>query len=68
MHRVAAAERSDHPLERLMLVRESGDAVEAATTGFHLARRLLAAIPRTWRHHLHVQLDHEHSLLRWRAG
>lgn len=65
--RIAELERAEHPLERLMLLRDQGSAIELATTGTHLARRLLASLLRRWRHHLHVQHGADSSRLRWHA-
>ncbi|MCC7014789.1 MAG: ATPase [Planctomycetes bacterium] len=49
-------ERSQHPLERVLAVRSSRDWIQIETTGVHLARRLGAAIARTF----HGELETEY--------
>jgi hypothetical protein len=64
--RIAEIEREEHALERLMLVREDGASIEVATTGVHIARRLIANLLRRWRYELHVRHGSEHTRMTWR--
>ncbi len=43
---VEEVERAEHPLERVMEVRATGDGLEITTTGLHIARRLAARLER----------------------
>ena len=52
---VEERERSQHPLERLILVRERKDGLHIETTGVHLARRIADALRRTF--HLPAEFD-----------
>ena len=65
LHDVAEVEREEHPLERLMLVRHDGNTIEAATTGNHIARRLLANLLRRYRTNLQVHHGRETTRVRW---
>lgn len=44
IHDEAVAERSGHPLDRLVALDASGDAILAMTTGTHLAQRIADAL------------------------
>lgn len=65
LHDVAEVEREEHPLERLMLVRHDGNSIEAATTGVHIARRLLANVLRRYRQRVQVRHGNEITQIRW---
>lgn len=67
LRRVGAVESRRHPLERLMYVAESPGAIEAGTTGIHLARRILAAALRTFRRRFAEQHADGRSELSWLA-
>lgn len=54
---VEERERSQHPLERLMSLRERKDGLHVETTGVHLARRIADALRRTF----HAQAEFEFS-------
>jgi hypothetical protein len=53
---IESAERSEHPLERIMHLHSREGAVEVATTGIHLARRFAEALRRTY--HERVSIDY----------
>ncbi len=42
------AEKAEHPLERLMEIRQDGDSIEVLVTGIHLAKRIGEAIRRSY--------------------
>ncbi len=50
---VEALEKGEHPLERIMAVRESDDGIRVTTTGVHVARRIGDALGRAY----HGELD-----------
>ena len=52
---IEAQEEQEHPLERIMTVRDTDDGVEITTTGTHLARRFGDALKRAYRGALSVQ-------------
>jgi hypothetical protein len=65
---VEAAEKADHPLERLMELEVGPSAISITTTGIHLARRIGEALQRTWHEHVEIRYAREESLVRvtWR--
>ncbi len=42
------AEKAEHPLERLMGIRQDGDSIQVLVTGIHLAKRIGEAIRRSY--------------------
>lgn len=54
---VGAAEKGEHPLERVMAVRRQGKATLITTTGIHLARRLGNSLKRSYQGDLQVQYE-----------
>lgn len=53
---VEAAEKAEHPLERLMAIRDEGQMVLVTTTGVHLGRAIAGALGR--RFHGCVSIDY----------
>ncbi len=45
---VEALEKGEHPLERIMSIRENDDGLEVRTTGVHVARRIGDALGRSY--------------------
>lgn len=65
---VETAEVATHPLERLLVLEHTPTVLEFGATGVHLARRLLAALLRTFRRHLEVlHTDERNTWFRWRT-
>lgn len=57
------AEKSEHPLERLIAIEEADDAAHVTTTGPHLADRIAHAITRQFGGHLRTHRDdHQPSM------
>ena len=63
VRRVEAAERAEHPLERIMAVEESPDAVVVTTTGIHIARKIASQLKRRFRGKVHVRYPEEQHLI-----
>jgi NMD protein affecting ribosome stability and mRNA decay len=61
-----ARETRNHPLQRIMALRETGKAVEIATTDVHLARRLGEAVRSAFRGELEVKYSRDEHLVRVR--
>lgn len=67
--RVQAAEAAAHPQERLVPVVRRGAAWAIGTTGHHLARRLAAAIRRTWRRRIEQVVVADSLIsMRWQSA
>jgi hypothetical protein len=71
LHRVRnveAAEKADHPLERIMTLSEEPWGLSITTTGIHLARRIAEALQRTWHEHVDIRYAKAEDLVRvtWR--
>lgn len=66
---VEERERGQHPLERLMVVRERKDGLHVETTGVHLARRIAEALRRSFHEPAQLEfLPHEELVrVRWPA-
>ncbi len=67
VQRIAESEQKEHPLERLMHMRAvdaDRGVYEAATTGVHLAQRILVAIARSMRGGFEVRPGEELTVLR----
>jgi len=54
-----AAERAEHPLNRIMAIEEDGNAVVISTTDVHLPRRIGKALHDAWHGDLDVHYDEE---------
>lgn len=67
IHNAADEEARLHPIERLMWLEQRKDRIEVALTGVHIARRLRAAIARSWRGRFASKLSVEQTELRWKA-
>ena len=67
VHNVAKKETAAHPLERIITVNVNGDHATVVTTGVHVARRIAAAISRSYHGDLSVRYpDGEKSVrVRW---
>ncbi|MFY9344434.1 MAG: hypothetical protein WAT39_18215 [Planctomycetota bacterium] len=65
---VGRAEAGEHPLERVMHVDVRGDRVLVPTTGVHVARRLVAAIVRRWRHGVRLTFADGATRIEWVAA
>jgi uncharacterized radical SAM superfamily Fe-S cluster-containing enzyme len=55
----------EHPLERIMKVEVGDDRVRVATTGVHIARRLVAALVRRFRHGVRLSFDDSCTTVDW---
>lgn len=66
IHNAADEEARLHPIERLMWLQESAERIEVALTGAHIARRLRAAITRSWRRSFSSKLSEDHSVMTWK--
>ncbi len=62
------AERTEHPLERLMSLDQERWGLSITTTGVHLARRIAQALRRTWHEHVEIHYSEQEDLVRviWR--
>ena len=61
-----ARERPDHPLQRIMGIRERGGGIEVTTTDVHLARRMGDALRRAHHGELSVKYAPGEHLVRVR--
>jgi NAD-dependent dihydropyrimidine dehydrogenase PreA subunit len=66
IHNTADEEARLHPIERLMWLQDGKQRIEVALTGAHIARRLRAAIARSWRGRFASKLGVEQTELRWK--
>jgi len=68
MRRCEAAERSRHPLERIMAIEDSAGGVQVTTTGTHLAQRIGHALRSAYRGAVSMRYGGGETLLRvsWR--
>ena len=66
--RVAEREAAEHPLERIVEIRQDGDDIVVSTTGIHVARAMGRALQRAWDGVLDVEDDPAvlGVLVRWR--
>ena len=64
VHRCEETETVDHPLERLIAIKDTADGVEVTTTGTHLARRLGDALHDAYKGDLEYHYNKEENLLR----
>lgn len=62
---VERAELQEHPMERVMAFEHRDDRVLVPTTGFHVARRLVAALVRRYRHGLRVVFAGAVTRIEW---
>jgi NMD protein affecting ribosome stability and mRNA decay len=64
-----AAEKAEHPLERLMEIQRDREGLLVTTTGIHLARRIAEALQRAFHEHVEIQYLKEQDLVRvtWQA-
>lgn len=59
------AEVQDHPMERVMKMQIGDDRVVVPTTGLHIARRIVAAIVRRWRHGVRLTFTETVTRIEW---
>lgn len=64
---VERAEVAEHPMERVMRIDVHDDRVQVATTGLHVARRIVAALVRRFRHGVKVQFRDCVTRVEWQA-
>ena len=57
-------EKAEHPLERLMAVKEMPNAIEISTTGTHLARTIASAVKSAYDGHLNTRYLSDENLVR----
>jgi len=62
---VARAETQQHPMERVMQIEVQGDKVLVPTTGTHMARRIVAALVRRWRHGVRLVFADAETRVEW---
>ena len=63
---VEEREKAEHPLERLMSMRQEGEAMIATTTGMHLGRAIAGALGRRFRDRVTVEYPPGESRIRVR--
>lgn len=63
--RVGRVEVAANPLERVMDLEEQADRVLVPTTGVHLARQLVAAIVRRFRHGVRLRFGTRATTIEW---
>jgi NMD protein affecting ribosome stability and mRNA decay len=61
---VAEAEKNEHPMERIMDIREDREGTLITTTGMHITRRLGVSLKRSYRGDLQVQYDDSEKRIR----
>jgi hypothetical protein len=59
-----AAEKAEHPLQRIMAVEDSADGVLVTTTDTHLARGIGEAVHAAFKGELEFKYNKEENLLR----
>ncbi len=64
MRHCEAAEKRDHPLQRIMAVQADGDGVVVTTTDVHLARRIGEALHSAYKGKLQYHYNKQENLLR----
>lgn len=64
IHHQEAAEKLEHPLERIMAVKDSEQGLEISFTGVHLARRVGEALHRAYHGELDIGFNDKGDLLR----
>ena len=62
---VERAETQQHPMERVMKIELRDDKVLVPVTGMHMARRIVAAIARRWRHHVRLTFTDAVTRVEW---
>lgn len=62
---VERGEVAEHPLERILKVEVGDDRVQVATTGLHIARRLVAAFVRRFRHGVRLSFRDGCTTVEW---
>lgn len=62
---IERAEVQEHPMERIMHVAVREDRVSVATTGVHIARRLVAAIVRRFRRGVRIGFGESRTSIDW---
>ncbi|MHB8495171.1 MAG: BCAM0308 family protein [Casimicrobiaceae bacterium] len=69
LHKVAAREREEHPLNRVMAIEEGPDEVVVTTTDIHTPQRIAEALKRQHHGDFDVQYGHDEYSVRvhWRA-
>jgi hypothetical protein len=68
VRRCEQAEKQNHPLQRVMAIRDSGAGVRITTTDAHLARRIGDALYQAYKGELEYRYNKGDNLLRvaWR--
>ena len=61
---VETSEKAEHPLERLMEVRDEGEALIVTTTGMHLGRAIAGALGRRFRDRVSIDYPREDNRIR----
>jgi len=62
---VERSEVLEHPLERVMKIRIGDDRVLVPTTGVHIARRIVAALVRRFRHQVRLGFGQASTTVEW---
>ena len=57
-------EKAEHPLERIMAIRNAGDGIEVTTTGIHLAREIAERLHHAYQGELAFHYNEEDHLVR----
>ena len=55
--RIEAAENKEHPMNRIIEIRETGDGLLLTTTDVHLPRRIGKAVQAAWKGSLDIHFD-----------
>ena len=63
LHR-EAAEKADHPLERIMTISEEPWGLSITTTGVHVARRIAEALRKAWHERIEIRYAKSQDLVR----
>ena len=56
-HNIETTEKSEHPLNRIIEIRDLGDEIQITTTDVHLPRRIGKAIQDAWDGNLDIHFD-----------
>lgn len=57
VHNIETTEKSEHPLNRIIEIRDLGDEIQITTTDVHLPRRIGKAIQDAWDGNLDIHFD-----------
>lgn len=64
VHHVAAREREEHPLHRVMQIEDSADGVVVTTTDIHLPQRIAEAVKHAYHGDFRIRYGHDEYAVR----